>query len=79
MCRDDLYAANYHHVQLQPLRDSSEPELDFELQLLEIDLFIRRQELEKALKTVNKHLARLKAAPSAGVSETLPFACRGNV
>ena len=76
MYRDDLYAANYHHIQLQPLRDSSEPELDLELQILEIDLFIRRQELEKALKTVNKHLARLKAAPSAGVFITLPSKSR---
>jgi len=66
-----MHAASYHYTQLHPLRNSSDPELDYELQLLEVDLSIRRGELERALKIVNKRITTLKSNPAAGMRNCL--------
>ena len=48
--------AAHHHSQLLPLRSLGDAELDFELDLLEIDHYMKQGALDTALKAVNAKL-----------------------
>jgi len=63
---NDLRASDYYFSSLKPLRGLADPELEFEINLREIDLLIHRQDLEQALVTVNAHITHLKNDPGAG-------------
>ncbi|KAK4540630.1 hypothetical protein LTR36_009061 [Oleoguttula mirabilis] len=69
----DLRAADHYFAQLLPLRSFGDPEMDFEVGLLEIDLLLQRQEPERALKSVNAHIRRLKGIASADIAHRLHF------
>ena len=63
-----LDAAAYYHSQLLPLRSLGDPELDFELDLLEIELYIRQRDLDTAMKAVNAHIRQTEGHSPAGTS-----------
>ncbi|KAK5114243.1 hypothetical protein LTR85_010308 [Meristemomyces frigidus] len=71
--RGDTHAAGYYFSQLQPLRTFGDPEMDFEIGLLEIHLLLQRQEPERALKTVNVHIRSLKGTSSADIAHRLHY------
>ncbi|KAK5136177.1 hypothetical protein LTR08_004014 [Meristemomyces frigidus] len=71
--RDDIHAADYYFAQLRPLRTFGDPELDFEISQMEIELLLKRQELERALRIVNAHSRRLKGLASADVAHRLHY------
>lgn len=58
----DIHAAEYYLAQLRPLRPSCEPEMVFEINLLEIELLIKRKELDRAYTKVDTQLAKMKEA-----------------
>jgi len=68
MHSERLDAAAYYHSQLLPLRSLGDPELDFELDLLEIDLYIRQRDLDTAMKAVNAHIRQTEGHSPAGMS-----------
>lgn len=56
----DINAAEYYLGQLRPLRSISDPEIVFEINLLEIELLIKQRQLERAYTKANARLAELK-------------------
>ncbi|KAK0294187.1 APC5 protein [Friedmanniomyces endolithicus] len=68
-----LDAAAYYHSQLLPLRSLGDPELDFELDLLEIDLYVRRRDLDTAMKAVNTHIRQNEGHSPADIANRLHF------
>ena len=64
--RDDIEAASYFLEYLRPIRSFGDPEIQFEISLLEIDLLVKQEDYEVALQTVNKHIAALKRKTGAG-------------
>ena len=68
MHSERLDAAAYYHSQLLPLRSLGDPELDFELDLLEIDLYIRQRDLGTAMKAMNVHIRQTEGHSPAGMS-----------
>lgn len=62
-----MEAASYFLEYLRPVRSFGDPELQFEISLLEIDLLVKQEDYETALQTVNKHIAALKRKTGAGV------------
>ncbi|KAK1093363.1 APC5 protein [Friedmanniomyces endolithicus] len=68
-----LDAAAYYHSQLLPLRSLGDPELDFELDLLEIDLYIRQRDLDTAMKAVNAHIRQTEGHSPADIAHRLHF------
>ncbi|KAK3072740.1 APC5 protein [Teratosphaeriaceae sp. CCFEE 6253] len=71
--RERLDEAAHHHSQLVALRSLGDPELDFEFNLLEIELFIKQRDLDRAMVVVNAHIRRLKARSSADIAQRLHF------
>jgi anaphase-promoting complex subunit 5 len=61
-----MEAASYFLEYLRPVRSFGDPELQFEISLLEIDLLVKQEDYETALQTVNKHIAALKRKTGAG-------------
>lgn len=61
----------YHLSSLHPLRCLGDPEIDFEIIMLEVEVFIKQRKLDAALKAVNAHLRRLKEASGAGEPSSL--------
>ena len=64
--RDDVEAANYFLEYLRPIRSFGDPEIQFEISLLEVDLLIKQEDYEIALQTVNRHITALKRKTGAG-------------
>lgn len=56
----DLEAASYYLNQLRPLRSFSDPEIVFEVNLLEIEFFIKQGSLEEALAKVGERIRESK-------------------
>ncbi|KAK4966472.1 APC5 protein [Elasticomyces elasticus] len=71
--REDLEAAAHYHSQLIPIRALGDPELDFEFNLLEIDLFIRQGDLDAAMKAVNKHIKQTAGHSAGDIAQRLHF------
>ncbi|KAK0863149.1 APC5 protein [Friedmanniomyces endolithicus] len=72
-CVERLDAAAYYHSQLLPLRSLGDPELDFELDLLEIDLYIRQRDLGTAMKAMNVHIRQTEGHSPADIAHRLHF------
>ncbi|TKA52299.1 hypothetical protein B0A55_11503 [Friedmanniomyces simplex] len=68
-----LEAAAYYHSQLLPLRSLGDPELDFELDLLEIELYVRQGDLDAAMKAVNTHIRQTEGHAPADIAQRLHF------
>lgn len=64
--RGDLEAARYFLEYLRPIRSFGDPEIQFEISLLEIDLFAKQEDYDIALQHVNKHISTLKRKAGAG-------------
>lgn len=65
---DDVSKASDYLAELQPLRSFSDPEVEFEIFLLEIELLLKRQEPEKAFAMLNNQLRDLKDSGNAGTN-----------
>ncbi|KAK0781372.1 APC5 protein [Friedmanniomyces endolithicus] len=50
-----------------------DPELDFELDLLEIELYIRQRDLDTAMKAVNAHIRQTEGHSPADIAHRLHF------
>lgn len=59
--------AEYHLQQLNILRGFGDPEVVFEIDAVEIDYLIQRNELNEALEKVNSHIQKLKKAHGSGM------------
>ncbi|KAK3662139.1 APC5 protein [Elasticomyces elasticus] len=70
---ENLGAAAHYHSQLIPIRALGDPELDFEFNLLEIDLFIRQGDLDAAMKAVNKHIKQTAGHSAGDIAQRLHF------
>ncbi|KAK4892920.1 APC5 protein [Elasticomyces elasticus] len=70
---ENLEAAAHYHSQLIPIRALGDPELDFEFNLLEIDLFIRQGDLDAAMKAVNKHIKQTAGHSAGDIAQRLHF------
>ncbi|KAK5679276.1 APC5 protein [Elasticomyces elasticus] len=70
---ENLEAAAHYHSQLIPIRALGDPELDFEFNLLEIDLFIRHGDLDAAMKAVNKHIKQTAGHSAGDIAQRLHF------
>ncbi|KAI7126873.1 hypothetical protein KC352_g31927 [Hortaea werneckii] len=71
LCRADINAASYYLTKLQSLRNFSDPEIEFEVFLLEVELLLKRQEHTEAFRLVNARLRQLKTAHSADAGHGL--------
>ncbi|SMQ56195.1 unnamed protein product [Zymoseptoria tritici ST99CH_3D7] len=58
--RGNISAAEYHLAQIRPLRSTSDPEVVFEIHILEIELLLRQKRLEEALHKVTQRLSEVK-------------------
>ena len=59
--------------QLQPIRGLGDAEIEFEIDVLEIVLLVKRRELGQAMTKINAHLKRLQQSPFAGKSKLFDF------
>ncbi|KXT10657.1 hypothetical protein AC579_6348 [Pseudocercospora musae] len=59
ICQDDGDAAEYYLRQLIPIRSSTDPEIAYELDLLEVELLLKSQSYEEALTKVGSRLREL--------------------
>ncbi|KAI6852525.1 hypothetical protein KC364_g105 [Hortaea werneckii] len=71
LCRADTNAASYYLTKLQSLRNFSDPEIEFEVFLLEVELLLKRQEHTEAFRLVNARLRKLKTVHSADAGHGL--------
>ncbi|KAI7351280.1 hypothetical protein KC320_g5017 [Hortaea werneckii] len=71
LCRANINAASYYLTKLQSLRNFSDPEIEFEVFLLEVELLLKRQEHTEAFGLVNARLRQLKTAHSADAGHGL--------
>ena len=65
--RAKLDHARYHLAQLKPLQSLGDTEVDFELNLVAIELAIQESDLEQAMAMVNVQLQRFKNTTSHGI------------
>ncbi|RMY53982.1 hypothetical protein D0865_04965 [Hortaea werneckii] len=71
LCRADVNAASHYLTKLQSLRNFSDPEIEFEVFLLEVELLLKRQEHTEAFTLVNARLRQLKTAHTADAGHGL--------
>lgn len=69
--RDDLDAASYYLLELHPVRGFGDPEVIFEIELLEIEYNIRAGNLPRALELVEEKFVTSKK--SATGTLLLPY------
>ena len=67
--RAKLDHARYHLAQLKPLQSLGDTEIDFELNLVAIELAIQESDLERAMAMVDVQLQRAKHTTSHGNSQ----------
>jgi anaphase-promoting complex subunit 5 len=67
---DDREAARDYLFQLRPLREFGDPEMIFQINLLEIDFHIRINEFDIAMELVTKRLSEVEAAGSGAYPDT---------
>ncbi|CZT15135.1 uncharacterized protein RCC_01027 [Ramularia collo-cygni] len=71
MHHGDNDAADYYIGQLRPLRTTSDPEIVFEVNILEIELLIKQKQLERALSKTNARLAEFKGRGTVDIAQRL--------
>nr|QEJ80696.1 putative anaphase-promoting complex subunit 5 protein [Teratosphaeria zuluensis] len=71
--RGDEDQSRYSLAALQPLRSSGDPEMEYEIQLLELESLIRRQELPEALRITNARIKQLKSNAGSDIAQRLHF------
>ncbi|GAB7359582.1 hypothetical protein MBLNU230_g6768t1 [Neophaeotheca triangularis] len=69
--RGSLPTANQQLARLTPARSTNDPELMYEISLLEIDLLLARQEHYSALEILNTHLQTLSERKETDLSHPL--------
>ncbi|RMY67274.1 hypothetical protein D0863_07903 [Hortaea werneckii] len=71
LSRADVNAASHYLTKLQSLRNFSDPEIEFEVFSLEVELLLKRQEHTEAFTLVNARLRQLKTAHTADAGHGL--------
>nr|QEJ80707.1 putative anaphase-promoting complex subunit 5 protein [Teratosphaeria gauchensis] len=71
--RGDEDQSRYALAALQPLRSFGDPEMEYEIQLLELESLIRRQELPEALRITNARIKQLKSNAGSDIAQRLHF------
>lgn len=69
--RKNLPACEAFLEQLAPIRRFGDPEIVFEISLLEIEVLIKQEDYSTALSLVNRHINTLKSKPSADLAQHL--------
>nr|POE62527.1 anaphase-promoting complex subunit 5 [Quercus suber] len=67
----DLKAAESQLSQLRIFHSFTDPELGFEIDMIELDFFIEREDFHSALYAVDKHLRCLRTSPGPDVAQRL--------
>nr|QIA97806.1 putative anaphase-promoting complex subunit 5 protein [Teratosphaeria destructans] len=71
--REDEDRSRHFFAALQPLRSFGDPETEYEIQLLELEWLIRRQELPEALRITNARIKQLKSNAGSDIAQRLHF------
>lgn len=72
ICQGDSDAADYYLKQLHPIRSSTDPEVAHELDILQVELLIKDQAYEEALRKVSTRLAELQES-GGDIAQRLQF------